>query len=189
MPYEAKIEWTGWQGGPGYSTFHFASSVGTVDAIATALESFIEAIANLVPASITLQVMPQWRRLDDASGALIAEGTFGTGTTPHIGTGNAAFASVAGMCINWLTGASAGRKLRVGRTFLVPLTAFIWGTDGTVNDSVVSQLQTDAQNLADDSTVSLVVWKRPVGGAGGVATPVTGVRVPDEAVVLRSRRR
>ena len=190
MTIEIKAVWTGWIGGPGYSTFHGG---GGDDASAqdlyNAVYTFFDTIKNLVPTSITITVSPTYRILDTASGALISQANVSAPSPGIVGTGTNAFASVAGMCVNWLTNASAGKKLRVGRTYLIPLTANIWAPDGTVNDSVVTEVAGAAAQLAQDVQAQLVVWKRPVNGAGGVSSAVTGVRVPDEGVVMRSRRR
>lgn len=189
MVLEVKAVWTGWAGGPGYSTFHSSGSTATdAQNLANAVMAFFDTIGNVVPSSITISCQPTYRVMDTASGALITEGTLGEVPAAVVGTGTNAFAAVAGMCVNWLTNDSAGRKLRVGRTFLVPLTAFIWAPDGTVNDATVTEVQNAAADLAS-LPPGLVVWKRPRGGAGGVASTVVGARVPDEGVVLRSRRR
>ena len=189
MVLEVKAVWSGWAGGPGYSTFHSSGSTpADAQALADAVATFFDTIGNLVPSSITISMSPTYRVLDTSTGTLISEGTLGETPAAVVGTGTNAFAAVAGMCVNWLTNDSAGRKLRVGRTFLVPLTAFIWAPDGTVTDSVVTEVQAAAQALLSLPS-GLVVWKRPRGGAGGVASTVVGSRVPDEGVVLRSRRR
>lgn len=186
---EIKAVWQGWSGGPGYSTFH---GLGSTDAaagpLADALDDFFDSMENLLPTGLSIQIQPTWRDLDETTGALINEFSFPSARPVHEGSGNAAFSAVNGMCVNWLTGQSAGRKLRVGRTYLVPLTAFVWATDGTPNDSVVTQLQNAASALVS-SGAGLAVWKRPRNGAGGDASVVTGARVPDEGVILRSRRR
>lgn len=186
---EIKAVWTGWAGGPGYSTFHGGGGdAASAQNLYNAVYTFFDAISNLVPSSITVTVVPTYRVLDAASGSLISQGNVGAPSAGIVGTGNAAFAALVGMCVNWQTGVSAGKKLRVGRTYLIPLTAFIWATDGTVNDSVVTQVLGAATTYAATSDAQPVVWKRPRNGAGGVVSPITGARVPDEGVVMRSRR-
>lgn len=188
---EIKAVWSGWSGGPGYTTFYGGADDTALGAanFQAAVGDFFDAIANLIPTGITVTVENSYRVLNVATGQLISESSTPGNPRVTAGTGNAAFAAVAGMCVNWLTGVSAGRRLRVGRTYLIPLTAFIWQTDGTVTDTVVSEVLTAANTLQQDARAALVVWKRPKGGAGGVASTVTGVRVPDEGVILRSRRR
>lgn len=186
---EIKAIWQGWSGGPGYSTFHgLGSTDATAGPLADALDTFFDTIKNLIPTSVSVQLQPTWKDLDETTGALNGEFSFPAARPVHQGTGSAAFSAVNGMCVNWLTSASAGRKLRVGRTYLVPLTAFVWATDGTPNDSVVTEIQGAAQAVVD-SAAGLCVWKRPRAGAGGATSVVTGARVPDEGVILRSRRR
>jgi hypothetical protein len=34
----------------------------------------------------------------------------------------------------------------------------------------------------------LVIWRRPVGGAGGSVAPVTAARIADRVAILKSRR-
>lgn len=186
---EIKAVWSGWSGGPGYSTFHGLGSIeSAAEGLADAIDTFFSTIANLIPEGINVQLQPTWRDLDEATGALVNEFAFPAARPVHAGSGNDHFSAVNGMCVNWLTSASAGRKLRVGRTYLVPLTSFIWSPDGTPTDSVVTEVQNAAQAVVS-SAAGLAVWKRPRNGAGGAASVVTGARVPDEGIILRSRRR
>lgn len=186
---ELQWRWTGWAGGPGYSTFHTQGPTSDVQEIADTIDVFWGAMAAFVPSGISIRSTGTWRELAVTTGDLLNLGTLGTLPPNHPGTGNAAFASTTGMCVDWLTLGHGPSRPRVGRTYLVPLTSFLWATDGTVNDVVVTAVQAAATALATDPDARLQVWHRPAaGGADGAASDVLGARVKDKAMVLRSRR-
>ena len=89
---------------------------------------------------------------------------------------------------SWLTTTPATSRLVVGRTFLVPMGVQAYQSDGTIVDSSRTGLQTAANVLVAATTPTMVVWRRPVGGAGGSVAPVTAARVSDKVAVLKSRR-
>lgn len=182
--------WTGWAGGPGYTTLNFFSGADTnPNTVVGIADAFFGTISNLVPTGLSIRSTGVYRLLDAVTGHLEDEGSFTSLPPNHAGSGSAAYGAAIGMCVDWLTGTADTHRLRVGRTYLVPLTAYIFATDGTISDSVVTEVHDAAATLAANTTASLGVWKRPVGGAGGSLSAITGVRVPDIGVILRSRRR
>ena len=187
---EVQFRWNGWSGGPGVSTFH-AIGTGASDAtdFAANINPFFSGLSNLVPTGLNTVSTGVYRELDPANGHLINIGSLTSIPLANAGTGSSAFAAGAGMCVDWLTSTPATHRLRRGRTYLVPLTANIWQTDGTVNNAIVTEVQGLANALLVAAGGVMSVWKRPSsGGTDGVLSEVTGYRVPDKQINLGSRR-
>lgn len=187
-----KTEWTGFTGAPGYTVMHFNGSDeaagSSPDQCHEAVHTFFTAIASRLPGVVRLRVDPNVERLDEASGEIVA---FELATDRPVisGTTTGNFSSATGACITWMTaGVRNGRRIR-GRTFLVPLASAAYDTDGTLNPTARTNIETAAQALNDDFG-GLVVFSRPSGpgATDGQAALVTGVRVTDKTAILRSRR-
>lgn len=185
--HRVSVAWQGWPGSPGVSQFYMKQSPdyqGVVDDLRT----FFDAVKALLPSGLTVQVPVSGDTLNDNTGGIV--GSWSATTPPLVvtGTGAGAYAGNAGAVIHWLTLAVVnGRRLR-GRTFLVPLISTAYDTAGSLSTAALSTLSTAAGNLNITSGADLVVWHRPVNGAGGSSEIFNSVRVPDLAVSLRSRR-
>lgn len=183
--------WTGFNGAPGYSNFFFNAFGGgdVVDLEVGRVRAFFNALAIRLPSSVTVNVDGEAAVLDEASGELIGYANASEQPAAVIGSGSGSYSGPSGAVIHWQTDAVAkGRRLR-GRTFLVPLSGAVYESDGTLTAPVIEDIQDAADLLIGDGTgPELVVWSRPVDGAGGTIGTVTGHRVPDMAAVLRSRR-
>lgn len=185
--------WQGFQGAPGYTNLYFIRTGGLqsdADAAGTRTRAFFEAIKALMNVEYTVKVQRLVQGLDSASGNMFAE--FDQTTDPAITTptGTGAYSTPTGVVVNWLTGQfnSLGHRV-IGRTFLVPMNGGCFQNDGSVLDSALTTITTAALALGV-GTPNLGVWTRPStpSATDGVARPVTGVRVPDKAAVLKSRR-
>lgn len=195
-----RVLWTGFKGGPGVSTLYFndaASAQGDVGSLFSALTSSI-------PAPVVLQVEAFGDTITVEDGAIT--GTWvGTPTTPMPCTTTGPYPGPAGGLIEWKTAGVVARRRVSGKTFLVPLDNGQFGADGTLLDTFVTALITAAQGLVAAQSGNFKVWARPQIAEGaftdrkGVVHParaaragsihdVLGARVPDKAVVLRSRR-
>lgn len=183
--------WTGWSGGPGYTTFYVGGvDQAQADTTAAECDAFFASFTSLVPTGLSIRSTGVWKCLNSADGTLIDLGSLTTLPDNHPGSGSAAFAASTGVCVEWLTSAHGPSRPRKGRSYLVPLTAFIYQTDGTISDSIVTSLSTEVTTLATNTDAALGVWKRPSpGGSDGVFSDVIGGHVLDIASVLRSRRR
>lgn len=174
--------WTGWTGAPGYTNLYFAGT-GDIGDQATALDTFWNAIKALVPSSVTIS-LNEAAEIEDSTGELLgAISLSGVGT--YVGTGAGVIAAPAGLCITWRTAAIVGGRRLRGRTFIVPLASSNYQADGTLYNPALATAP--AQDLIDDSGGTLVVWHRPVAGAGGSSAPATDAYVRDRVSVLRSR--
>lgn len=185
-------EWTGWSGAPGYSVFHFGNfdtgSTAAAQAAADAVSNFFEGVKNLVPISISIRPESTVELIDEVSGTV--QDIYGIQPLPaSAGQYTQGFSAVSGALVHWDTaGVRNGRRVR-GKTFLVPLGNALYEANGTIAPAQVTMLQTAAQGLIDDAGTALHIWGRPtVAGNDGGSYAVISARVPDKAVVLRSRR-
>jgi hypothetical protein len=193
-----KLRWSGFNGGPGYSIFHFQGldneqpSEALAQTAVGQIEDFAGAILNLVPKIVTLQVMPDVEVIDETNGDLtdVLSATPGPAVT-----GNASsfenYASASGAVVTWRTaGIRNGRRVR-GRTFLVPLTSSAYAPDGSLADSALTALNTaSAAMVGSFGGPVLGVFARPTGPAAvdGIFHPVRSHSINDKVAILRSRR-
>jgi hypothetical protein len=179
-----RVVWTGIPTGTGVSTFYSpGAQVPNLNALRLGLDNLKPVLAP----GITLTIQNQGDTIDDASGELV--GTWAT-TAPAavVSTGAGAYAAPTGGCVNWQTnGIHNGRRLR-GRTFVVPLTAASYGTNGQLIAGAITALQGLINGVLTATSPPFVIWGRPVAGAGGTSSAITGGTVPTKAVVLTSRR-
>lgn len=192
------VTWLGFSGAPGRTTLNFRG--GAIDPIdgmsaAAAADDFAAAMAVVSGTGVSLQVDSELKWFDAASGDLLGltgvDPVFG----PHNGGGGALGPLPTGACVSWGTsgvhdhpGSAVGPRPVRGKTYVVPLAAAYYQSDGSLTAVAVSSLTTAAVALigADDATFT--IWARPVAGAGGADFPAVTAHVADRAAVLRSRR-
>lgn len=186
--------WNGFPGAPGYSNFYFDSAIVAGPSVQPAYDktrTFFSGIAGTLPPSVNIAVLPTVAEIDAANGAQTDEFSITTPGANIAGSGGTSYAGPSGACIQWKTSTFVnGRRLR-GRTFVVPLAAGAYETDGTLTAQVLTFIRNAADALRNDAvgpSVKLGVWHRPVGGAGGTFAPVTASSVTDRVAVLTSRR-
>jgi hypothetical protein len=193
--------WQNWPGAPGVTTFFLSTlSQANIDAFRT----FFNSIAGLIPSNLTIQVPGSGDYIDETDGSI--SGTWAVGTTPAVvnGSGAGAYAGNAGLLIHWLTnGIVGGRRLR-GKTFIVPTIATTFETNGSPTSAAITTLTNAGNALLTAVGSGMAVWSRPVvahtkydpktgqgtgvPGRTGSYSAVNGIRVPDLAISLRSRR-
>lgn len=179
-----RVAWTGFTGSPGVSTFYYFGSIDP----ASALRTMFNAIGVYLPISVRLSFPTSGDTIDDTTGKV--NGTFSASSVSDVvGQDAGVFAAPVGALLRWRTGTVInGRKVR-GETFIVPLVASAFQTDGSLGSTPLAALQAAVTTYVGTAAgLAQVIYRRPgsVGGAGHVA--VTGGTVPDKAVVLRSRR-
>jgi hypothetical protein len=180
---------TGWSGGPGYTSFYMqADGENTPQQQVDALKTFFDAIDGELPTEVTYTSVGSYRTINETTGALVAITAYGTPPAATPGTGNATFAAPSGCVITWLTSAFGASKAIVGRTYIVPAGSNMFQNDGTLADADKAAVQTAAAALVTALSPDLLVWRRPVDGAGGGISVVTAARVADRVAILRSRR-
>lgn len=191
-----RVGWTGFPGGPGVSTFY---GLGDGAAMTTFLHTFFLALASYIPNDVTIQVESSGDLIEDTTGELT--GTWTADAADSINClSSAVYAAPAGLGVTWTTDTVLdGHRLR-GRTFIVPLEASAYQTDGTLDGTVRGAFIAAAETFVAGAVGDFVIWHRPRIAAA--ATPyhpavtaragghglVTASSVRDKAVVLRSRR-
>lgn len=185
MPTLCKVQavWSGFLGGPGVSTF-YTRNVTTDN---EAFHAFFTDIAEALPNDVSIQVDAFGVTVDEATGNLLGGWSLPP-VAPVVGTQAGGYSSPTGLAIVWETGQIANSRRIKGRTFMVPLANTNYDTNGQLLDAAKDGFELAAADLIANLTSDLVVWKRPVSGAGGVAHPAIVGLVSKKPAVLRSRR-
>lgn len=200
MVDRVRVEWSGFPGGPGVSTFYVTDGTAAVGPLST----FFGAIRTAIPTDVSINIPALGDKIDPITG--LVTGSWAGGTpTPTTGGGVGAYSAPAGAMIKWLTGGIARGHRVKGRTFLVPLLGGMFAADGTLGPDTVIMLQNAATALVSSLATNQFIWSRPA-----LATPqwtdvhgkvhlaraahvgsvyvVTAGQAVDKSVVLRSRR-
>jgi hypothetical protein len=186
---------SGFAGGPGVSTMYCL----TPDPFQGALSTWWEAIRQVMPANVSIAQENTGDVIDSTSGILVGGWTTSL-VPPKSGVDTGGYGGPAGAVVTWLTGDILdGHRLR-GRTFIVPMAANNFDTDGTLDAAVISTIQNASAALVTAAANNFVVWHRPreakaatptslaVTQRAGGHSVVTASRVSDKVAVLRSRR-
>jgi hypothetical protein len=199
--WQVTWRWTGFTGAPGYTNFYYAATAGdATEALAAATKSrlFFSGVASVLPTFVNVALVTDVRLIDDGTGNLVSIFTV-TGISSVTGSaGSSAYPGPAGGCVDWITGVVHGKHLMTGRTFLVPLLGSAFDTNGSLASGIITTIATGSEAMRTASGPAFGVWGRPraaktVGGVvipalSGLWSAAVSSRVPDKAVVLRSRR-
>lgn len=183
------------------TTLYFADGAAAHDA----LETFLTGLASYLPDTVSVQAQAGGDVIEDTSGALTAVWA-GTATDPHPGVGGTLpYAAPTGILLRWETLAiRAGSRLR-GRSYIVPVVGNAFSASGSLTAQTMSDLGGLAAQLIGAVTPNMLVWQRPrkataaytdgrgiphkaLSGRLGSSAVVVTSSIPNEAVVLRSRR-
>lgn len=197
------VAWQNWPGAPGLTQLYF-DDTSSMQTNADAVRAFFDAVKALLPSGLSITVPGSGDRIEAADGTI--QGSWSIATPPAVvtATGAGAYAGNAGAVIHWLTsGIVAGRRVR-GRTFLVPTIATTFETNGSLTAGSITTMTTAANALITATTPNMKVWSRPVkahteydrttgqptvvSARAGSGVTVNGMRIPDLAISLRSRR-
>lgn len=195
-----KLRWTGFQGAPGYSIFHFRDfgapggwEPGPTEAAACVdrVKTFAQALNGVLPNGLTLTTLGDVEEIEDTNGQLVDIHSVAQ-PTPMVSNVTAGpYAAPVGAVINWRTGTvRKGRRIR-GRTFLVPLIGACFENNGTLIASALTTINAASTTfIADAVAPDLGVYARPSapGATDGQWAPISSFNVPDMGAVLRSRR-
>lgn len=170
-------------GGAGVITFYEPAG----EDITGDLGTFFSSLVSSMPSGVAINVPPVGETLDDATGLI--SGTWSGGTNSnHVGEGAGAYTAGVGASIRWLTAGYVGGRRVTGRTFCVPLNGGAFGADGLLQTATQTGLLGYADTLISGAGTSLLIWHRPVSGAGGSSHPVTSATVSRIPSWLRSRK-
>ena len=190
-----RIGLTGFAGAPGVMTF-YCLTPGTSLSV---LVAFANDIAGEMPPTVTLAVEGHGDVINDVNGELTGAWTASEPDTT-VGRATGVYAAPAGASIAWLTETILdGRRVK-GRTYVVPMSVGDYQSNGSLDDTQLGNLRTQAAALVTDGAGDFVVWHRPRAAKaadgsrhaitqrdGGHAI-ITGSSVADKVAVLRSRR-
>lgn len=183
-----RFAWTGSAvTGGGVSTFY--SEGGDVAVATAAIRAFYFSMAGLFPASLEIVAPAGGETLDAVSGAV--NGVWST-TPPAtvVGSGSTSHAKGVGMRVVFNTNAITRRRRIRGCTYLVPIVASAFDTDGTILPGNITGITTAAATLIAADGGSLRVYTRPRTKVSndGATHAITSATVPDKVSWLRSRR-
>jgi hypothetical protein len=177
------IEVTGGPGGNGVTSLYFLDAAAAQPAVC----DFAEVWSNALPNDCQLLIKNQGDIIDEENGALT--GTWSGGaTTGFTGLADVAWTAGVGMRIRWQTaGLVRGRRVS-GTSFIVPMGATSFGSNGIPIPLWLDGLGDAATALIADTPGNMVVWSRQKGDDLGSRHVVTSPLVPVEAAFLRTRR-
>ncbi len=194
--YRINAAWQNWPGAPGVTTFFQDPAIGQPNP--AAIRAFFNAIAAYLPNGATIQVPSSGDLIEEADGKI--SGTWSSTPAPAVVTagGLGSYAGNAGAVVHWLTSTIAkGRRVR-GRSFLVPIVGSQYESNGSLQPTCITGIENAATALMNATPGHLLVWHRPTYQKPATKPPtmlspgskaaVTGIRVPDLSVSLRSRR-
>lgn len=154
-----------------------------------AVDTFWETLTtNWLDDDVTFTVLGEVNRIAASNGELQQIFSFDD-RPPRTGAGGGnAVPRVAQAMIRWRTDEIINGRLLKGRNFIpgIPSTGL---TDTGLLQPVIQAGIADAgQQILDDTNSTLVVYHRPVAGAGGSEALVTGVSCWEQFAFLHSRR-
>ena len=179
-----RVTWNGAVPGGGISTF-YTDDVVALDV--SSIKTFFNAIKDLMPGTLSLTIPNNADTIDMASGRLTGNLAL-TGGGVVTGTGDANYLAGVGAFVNWNTSFVRNGRLLRGRTFLAPLTRGIASPDGTILDTVKSEIDAAALGLVAAATWQ--IYHRPPKGTftGGTAHLITTAQTVDRVTALKTRR-
>lgn len=181
-----QIGWTGTAVvGGGVSTLY---TLGDPHDLMVAFRSLVDTMKANLPTGLTITFPTSGEILDSATGQATGAWT-AAAVTAVTGTDSGAYAGGVGQRIAWSTDSFAnGRRIK-GSTFIVPLGAGAYDTNGTLNGTMNATHNAAVTTFLTAMAGDFVILSRPSAAhpTGGVAS-VTSGRIPDQISWLVSRR-
>lgn len=196
--YKVRSLWSGFAGAPGFTNHFFGTTdpllAGASQAVAD-VRAFWVALQSNMPDDVQINVEQNVQIIEDSTG-LVEDELTATAVAAVNPTATTGYAAPVGASIEWRTSDFVGGRRVKGRTYVVPLLASAFETDGSLSSTTLSSVQAAAAGLIAAPS-QLVVWQRP--RAASVGPPPVSARVgslhlvaaagvSDRAAVLRSRR-
>ena len=152
-----RVAWTGFDGGPGVSTFFCQ----TPDTFVAALHTFLTNLSSYIPNTVSLTIEPGGDVFDPLNGVLSGSWTAAATPAPVNCTGASTAARGAGLMLRWNTGSVInGHRLR-GRTFIVPASKNAFDDNGNPGGGVRTDIAVACGLLIAAEANNMVVWNRP----------------------------
>lgn len=170
--------------GPGVATFY---TITDPAAFVNALQTLYNTLKNFMPLATHINVSNSGETIDSNTGAFV--GVWSGGSTSGLdGTNAGNYAQGVGGRIVWNTdGITHNRHVR-GSTFIVPMSALYYSSDGTLDDTGRGNMQTAVNTFHTATAAGHVIWTRKRETTSGVEHSVTSATVSDKVTWLKSRR-
>lgn len=185
--YRVQTFFTGSPVSDGLNSLFFDAAEGTPGQANAAANAFWESARGLMYTAQTATVSGTVDLINEATGVLVD--STGGPDTAHVGANAASpLPPYTQMLCRLITGTIVnGRRLQ-GRFFIPGLTEDHNVTPGVPSSASHDAIEDALELLATGADHQLVVWHRPVDGAGGSKAAVTGTNVAGQWGVLRKRR-
>lgn len=194
--YQYTAVWTGFQGAPGYTKFHYMNrdSQSLVDAGGNQMRTFFVALQNYLSTGWSIQVQQTVPFFDMVTGRMVGETSQTAAPAAVAGlSSTSAWAGGVGAMIAWGTNVIWNGHRVHGRTFLVPLRGAS-DVDGTILPAAISAIQSAGSALITSAAGDFVIWSRQFSPPpesqqinGTTGSIISGI-VRDKSGILRSRR-
>jgi hypothetical protein len=149
---------------------------------------FAGTILSACPVGLTFVVPAVGETIESTTGALTGAWAAGTAQTSSA-TSTAGYAAGVGARVVWNTAGITRRRRVRGATYLVPLVVPMYDVDGTIVNSVRTNLEAAANAMIVAMGDDFCVWSRNTSGlSDGAVWTITSTTVPDKVSWLRSRR-
>lgn len=178
--WRLRVKWEG-SGvvGPSLSTFY---ALDNSPGFPAAVRSLFDTLKVYIPSGTTITVPNTGDKIDPTNGALTGAWVDGAVTAPVACSSSGNYAKGVGCQIRWNTTTIVGRRRVQGSTFLVPLSATLFDTTGTLVDLNQQSIQA-AANAYVTAAPYAVLWSRPVK-ADSTRTPPRVARVGSTALIV-----
>jgi len=199
--YRFQVNLSGWEGGPGVSTYYARWAtvpvIENVQAFADGLKAAYGTMNSMLIDGSHVTIDSEVDVVDEATGILQTRATIVPPAQVNgIGSGsNGSRASMVKM--RFTTDKVHNGRLVRGGNYIGPIATAVLDDQGKVRATSIAQVVTAFQGLLDIAGGRLVVWSRPVAasakpgapapraGAAGFVQSVSAIGAP---AVLRSRR-
>lgn len=190
MPIQYRAVWTVPGGGTGYSVFNLreGGAVTPDQAAQNAADDirvFFTDIDHLLPNEVSISFESEALVLDTSTGVL-QDVIPVTPPASVAGLGSGVWVGGAGGRVDWSTSAIVGGHRLRGRTYIVPLSAAAFETDGTLAAASIVSLAGAGNTLISNGGLDFAigVWSR----THGVFADAISASAPDKSAILRGRR-
>jgi hypothetical protein len=186
------ITWvsTGYTGAPGYTKLSFIGELNAADASTAAANSrtLLSSISAYIPNIVQYACQPTAQTFGTDT-VLTGEVALTTVPVAINGAASGSYVGGSGAVVYWITNVlNGGHKIK-GRTYIVPLAALGYQSDGTLASIVVTNLQSAATTFAG-STPNPCIVSRQLGQSDRTNKQalIASASVKDRSAFLRSRR-
>jgi hypothetical protein len=170
-------------GGDGVATLYFEDAGAAQPDVVT----WATSVFGTLPAGCSWEVQNSGESLDVDTGIVVGN-WFGGATTGDTSGVSGSWLAGVGCSVRWMTDEFVvGRRIS-GRTFIVPMRAEFFDTNGTLKDTILSGIGASCDDLIAAQAANFVVYRRKLGARNGSVHFVTSVLIPDQAAWLTSRR-